>query len=177
MIPAPVLIFAIGNESRGDDALGPLLLRQLDDRLKETGNTEDFELIEDFQLQIEHAMDMKGRRLVLFIDAGMDTPAPYSFYRTQTGEEAVLYSHALAPDALLKVYQQFYQASPPDCFVLCVKGESFELGEPPSPEALTNLAAALNFSRHLLLEPQAAAWDSQRTQQGGTIRSVQGSDN
>lgn len=120
-------------------------------------------------------MDMKGRRLVLFIDAGMDTPAPYSFYRTQTGEEAVLYSHALAPDALLKVYQQFYQASPPDCFVLCVKGESFELGEPPSPEALTNLAAALNFSRQRLLESQSATWDALCTSSTASLRYVQGS--
>ena len=85
---APILVFAVGNESRGDDALGPLLLRELQAWLTETGLADDFELLEEFQLQVEHAMDMKDRRLVLFIDAGLDTPAPYSFYRAQENQRA-----------------------------------------------------------------------------------------
>ncbi len=68
---APTLIFAVGNESRGDDALGPLLLRQLESWLAAEDHAEQFELLEEFQLQVEHAMDMKDRKLVLFIDAGM----------------------------------------------------------------------------------------------------------
>lgn len=162
----PVLVFAIGNESRGDDALGPLVLRELDDWLnsgegrREKGEVfvEQFELIEDFQLQIEHAMDMKDRKLVLFIDAGMDTPAPFSFYRAQTSNEPVLYSHALAPEVLLNVYAQFYSQASPDAFVLCIRGEKFELGEAPSPQAEENLALALHFAKQRLLEPEAVAW-------------------
>lgn len=147
---APVLIFAVGNESRGDDALAPLLLRQLQE-------DERIELLEDFQLQIEHAMDMKDRERVLFIDAGMDTPAPFSFYRAKSTGEPVLYSHALAPEALLDVYAQFYKASPPDTFILCIKGESFELGESPTPSALNHLALALDFvNQHLL---STSSWD------------------
>lgn len=163
---APILIFAIGNESRGDDALGPLLLRELDDwlnsgearREKGEGFVEQFELIEDFQLQIEHAMDMKDRKLVLFIDAGMDTPAPFSFYRAKPNDEPVLYSHALAPEALLKVYAQFYQETSPDAYVLCIRGELFELGEAPTPDACAHLASALHFAKQRLLEPEAVAW-------------------
>ncbi|MCX7192593.1 MAG: hydrogenase maturation protease [Proteobacteria bacterium] len=167
MTAVPVLIFAVGNESRGDDALGPLLLRELDawlssedvGREKGQGFVEQFELIEDFQFQIEHAMDMKDRKLILFIDAGMDTRAPFAFYRLQANNEPVLYSHALAPEALLKVYAQFYHQVPPDTFVLCIKGESFELGEAPSPEALANLASALQFIKQRLLDADALAWD------------------
>lgn len=172
---APVLIFAIGNESRGDDALGPLLLRKLDGWLKGLvnveistpsltlplhGGGEFFELLEDFQLQVEHAMDMKDRRLVLFIDAGMDTGAPFSFYRAQKNAEPVLYSHALAPEALLNVYAQFYQEAPPDVFILCVCGERFELGEGLSPQAVERLALAFEFGKKLLHTPEVAAWDS-----------------
>jgi len=157
---APVLIFAIGNESRGDDALGPMLLREIDNWLnsgegpREKG--EGFELLEDFQLQIEHAMDMKGRQRVLFIDAGMDTPAPFSFYRAKTTGEPVLYSHALPPEALLNVYAQVYGESPPDAYILCIKGESFELGEPASPAALHHQALALDFIKQLL---DTSSWD------------------
>jgi len=178
---APVLIFGIGNESRGDDALGPLLLRDLDAWLALQGIPERVELLEEFQLQIEHAMDMKDRRLVLFIDAGMDDPenlqsppsAPFTFYRGQSNEVPVLYSHALAPEALLKVYQQFYQEAPPDVFILCIRGVQFELGEPLSIQATENLAAALKFSKKLLVQTDAGIWDQYCTNQTATIRSAQ----
>ncbi|MEI7455170.1 MAG: Ni/Fe hydrogenase [Nitrosomonadales bacterium] len=149
---APVLIFAIGNESRGDDALGPLLLRQLQE-------DECIERLEDFQLQIEHAMDMKDRKIVLFIDAGMNTPAPFRFSRARENNEAVLYSHALVPEALLKVYRQFYNEASPPSFILCVRGHAFELGEAPTSESLGNLAAALEFTRRLLINPDVSFWD------------------
>lgn len=152
---APLLIFAVGNQSRGDDALGPLLLQRLTGRFGDKA-----ELLEDFQLQIEHSMDMAGRRLVLFVDAGMDTPAPFSFYRTQADPGAQLYSHALTPEALLKVYQQFHAQVPPDSFVLCIRGESFELGEPLSQPAQEHLAAALEFMDKLLSDASPPTWDA-----------------
>jgi hydrogenase maturation protease len=157
---APVLICAIGNESRGDDALGVLLLRELDTWLKANRYSEQFELLEDFQLQIEHAMDMKDRRLILFIDAGINLQSPFSFYRAQQNAEPVLYSHALAPEALLKVYTRFYDKAPPDVFILCICGERFELGEGLSPQAAGHLAIALEFSKTLITKPTTVAWES-----------------
>ena len=156
---APVLIFAVGNESRGDDALAPLLLRRLDAWLQKEGRSADFELIEDFQLQVEHAMDMAGRRLVLFIDAGMDTPEPYAFYRAQLGNSATPYSHALPPEAVLAVYPQIYQKDPPPAFILCIRGEQFELGSALSPAADSRLDRAMDFMRQLLQKTEAAAWE------------------
>ncbi len=164
-MPAATLIFAIGNESRGDDALGPLLLRELASWLKDGGREkgegllEQFELIEEFQLQIEHAMDIKDRKRVFFIDAGMDTPSPFHFYRLQASDQPVLYSHALSPAALLNVYVQFYKESPPDAYVLCIKGETFELGELLSGNACENLALALTFAKQCLLEAESSAWN------------------
>jgi len=157
---APVLICAIGNESRGDDALGVLLLRELDAWLKANGYSEQFELLEDFQLQIEHAMDMKDRRLVLVVDAGINVQAPFSFYRAQQNDEPVLYSHALAPETLLKVYSQFYKETPPDVFILCIGGERFELGEGLSSQAEDHLQASLEFSKQLLKQPQKQTWEN-----------------
>jgi len=162
---APVLIFAVGNESRGDDALAPLLLRRLDAWLQKEGRSADFELIEDFQLQIEHAMDMAGRRLILFIDAGMDTPAPYTFYRAQLRDSATPYSHALAPEAVLAVYPQIYQKAPPPAFVLCIRGEQFELGSPLSPIADSRLDTAMDFMQQLLQDAEVTACERQVQQQ------------
>jgi hydrogenase maturation protease len=157
---APFLIFAVGNESRGDDALGPLLLRELESWLIANEFAGQFELLEEFQLQVEHAMDMKDRELVIFIDASINTRIPFCFYRAQTNDTPVLYSHALAPEALLKVYTQFYQQEPPAIFILGVCGESFELGEGLSAQALERLSAALEFSKKLLHQPTAADWDN-----------------
>ncbi|MBK7846051.1 MAG: hypothetical protein IPJ73_00935 [Zoogloea sp.] len=66
-----LVIFAVGNPSRGDDALGPLLMAEL-----ETQSLPGVTLVTDFQLQIEHALDLDGHDLALFIDAGTGTPAP-----------------------------------------------------------------------------------------------------
>ena len=58
---AGLVIFAVGNPSRGDDALGPELLARLSAWLESKGKQENVELIEDFQLQIEHALDLQDR--------------------------------------------------------------------------------------------------------------------
>ena len=161
---APILIFAIGNESRGDDALAPLLLRRLDAWLQSEGRAVDFELIEDFQLQVEHVTDMAGRRMILFMDAGMETSAPYAFYRTKASDFPTLYSHALTPEAVLTVYPQIYQEAPPPAFVLCIRGEQFELGSALSPAAENRLEVAMDFMRSLLRETEVAAWEMQTHQ-------------
>ncbi len=159
MMVAPFLIFAVGNESRGDDALGPLLLRQLELWLNESDNAAEFELLEEF-----HAMDMKGRQLVLFIDASINTHVPFAFYRAKASNSPVLYSHALAPEALLNVYELFYQENSPTVFILGICGESFELGEELTPQASKRLQSALDFSKKLLQHATAADWDKLCTQ-------------
>ena len=153
---AAVLVIAIGNESRGDDALGPLLLR----RLREVERSENIELLEDFQLQVEHALDLQQRELVLFVDAGCATPAPYAFHRIQASGERALFSHALAPQAVLATYLQLYRQEPPPSFVLCLRGERFELGSGLSPAAAAHLDMAAAFAQRLLEVPTPAAWQA-----------------
>ncbi len=55
------VIFAVGNPSRGDDAIGPECYGRLEKLLKNEILAGSVELIEDFQLQIEHALDLQGR--------------------------------------------------------------------------------------------------------------------
>ncbi|NBS18146.1 MAG: Ni/Fe hydrogenase, partial [Gammaproteobacteria bacterium] len=64
-----LLILGVGNPSRGDDALGPLLIEQLETLLsqEERAAAGGIELLTDFQLQIEHALDLLNRSLVLFV--------------------------------------------------------------------------------------------------------------
>ena len=69
-----VVVLACGNVSRGDDAIGPVLLSKINSL-----GLANLTAVEDYQLQIEHALDIDGRDLVLFVDAGEGTPAPFTF--------------------------------------------------------------------------------------------------
>lgn len=134
---APVLVFAVGNESRGDDALAPLLLRRL--QAESTGQAE---FIEDYQLQVEHVTDLSGRNAVLFIDADMSCAAPFHFSRIDAAHDNSYTSHAMSPTALLHAYRQVYGTDAPPCYLLRIRGYGFELGESLSDEAAANLELA-----------------------------------
>ena len=167
---AAVVIFACGNPSRGDDALGPLLLERLRPWLQTEGLADAVELVEDFQLQIEHALDLEGRRLALFIDAGHGTPAPFSYYRAEPDDKPGHSTHAIAPGAVLAVYRRINGSAPPPAYVLCVRGESFELGEGLSAAAGESLEAAWARLQAFCREPdRAASWLSPGAVSGGRV--------
>lgn len=148
---APVLVIGIGNRSRGDDALGPLLL----DALREP-MPPDVDLIEEFQLQVEHALDLAGRRAVLFVDASrVPVPGGVSLgpLAPQHGHPPA--SHQLAPAAVLGVAEQLQQVPPP-AWLLAIEGEAFGLGEGLSAPARQRLAQALVLARDWLARHGAA---------------------
>ncbi len=155
---APVVIFAVGNPSRGDDAIGPELYGRLEKWLQNQGLAEQFELIEDFQLQIEHALDLQGRQLALFIDAGENTPAPYTFKQIAPATGIAHTTHELPPEAVLQVYLQTEGSQPPPSFVLCVSGEKFELGEPLTATASGYVDAAFDLLMQLCRKAELAEW-------------------
>ncbi|WP_207620296.1 hydrogenase maturation protease, partial [Oharaeibacter diazotrophicus] len=136
-----VLVLAWGNRSRGDDALGPVVL----DRLAATARP-GVTLVEDYQLQLEHALDVAAADLVLFVDAGHGTPAPFSFAEVPADDDpASPFSHALAPAALLGVCRRV-GAKVPAAFVLAIRGEEFGLGTPLSAAAAARADAAAGFA-------------------------------
>lgn len=158
-----ILVFGYGNPSRGDDALGPLLLERLEPVLA-AGVSEaimDVELLTDFQLQIEHTLDMVGRDAVVFVDAHARCVPPWTFGPIAASEERSYTTHALTPGALLRVFQDVHPDRPlPPCYLLSIRGHQFELGAPLSPEAATNLAAATQLMTELLTLPDVSAWDT-----------------
>jgi len=160
---APVVIFAIGNPSRGDDAIGPECYGRLEILLKNEILVGEVELIEDFQLNIEHALDLEGRELALFIDAGENTPAPFVFERIYPAAIASHSTHALPPETVLQVYRQTEGSEPPPAFVLCIRGERFDLGEGLSPTAQGRLGDAMGLLEKMFARPTLAAWTSLAT--------------
>jgi hydrogenase maturation protease len=148
-----LVVFGWGNDARGDDGLGPLLLA----RVAGAGFPE-VATIEDFQLQIEHALDLEGAETALFLDAGRGTPAPFVFTEVEPRRGESYTSHAIAPEAVLDVYARSLGKTPPPSFALCVRGERFELGGGLSPEAAERLEAAWDFLQGLMRDRAVEAW-------------------
>lgn len=138
-VVAPVLVVGIGNPSRGDDAIGPLAIERL-----ESAGLPGVELLTDFQLQVEHALDLVGRREVVFIDATVAGEAPFSFEPVAPAAEQGATTHGFSPAAVLDVYRRYTDAPLPAARVLAVRGFEFELGAPLTEAAARNLDAALD---------------------------------
>lgn len=142
---SPLLLIAIGNASRGDDALGPAFLERVEAEHAAAIAAGELELLTDFQLQIEHALDLVGRRRVVFVDASVklgDPGAPFAFEPAEARRDESFSSHALSPAAVLDTMHALGEPIP-ESWVLAIRGERFELGEGLSDTARAALEAAL----------------------------------
>ncbi len=150
----PVLVFGYGNLSRGDDALGPLLLEYVESHC----DLQDIEILSDFQLQIEHALDLENRSLVLFVDASVSCIEAFDFAQLEPARDKSYTTHAMSPAAVLAVYQSIKKQMPPPCFLLSIKAEKLELGEGLSTSAKSHLNQACQFAEKLLQNPDLDLW-------------------
>lgn len=137
---APVLIFTCGNPSRGDDALGPAMYELLQ---KEPPQRVD--VLTDFQLQIEHALDLEQRKYVLFVDASTSCKAPFEISEITACRDDSFSTHSMTPAAVLAVYRQVRRKDPPAAFLLAIRAYEFGLGNTLTAAARKNLQASHEF--------------------------------
>jgi hydrogenase maturation protease len=150
---APLLVFGWGNASRGDDALGPMFIERLRASLVPDAGVD---CLDDYQLQVEHALDLVGRERVLFVDASRLCEAPFEVLPLRAAQDASFSTHRLSPQALLQVFRQVQGAEPPPSTLLAIRGEQFELGAAPGAAALAHLEAALRWAWGWLAGPASA---------------------
>lgn len=153
----PVLVFGWGNPSRGDDALGPLFV----DRVAAM-QLPGVECLTDFQLQVEHALDLAGRQHVLFVDASLENEAPFSVRLLAPASGAKFDSHALAPEAVMQVYIDLQDRNPPPCTLLGIRGEEYGLGKTLSPVAADHLEKACAWASDWLVKAISEMQDGAR---------------
>ena len=144
-----MLVFGWGNPSRGDDGLGPAFVG-------EATRKADVELLVDYQLQPEHALDLVGRDEVLFVDVSTSTTEPFEVFEVSPGPAVTFTTHHLSPGALLAIFERITGRPAPHARVLAIRGWSFALGEVLSERAKVNLEAALAWwsAQHALLAPR-----------------------
>lgn len=134
------LVIGFGNPGRLDDGLGPALATRLEGATL-PGVTVDA----DYQLQVEDAESVSRHDVVVFADAALSGPAPFSVTEVQPRRGVTFSSHSLEPADVLGLAFDLFQASARG-FLLGIRGYEFdEFGERLSPEAVRNLDAATSF--------------------------------
>ena len=160
----PVLVFGYGNLSRGDDALAPLLIERLQQQQPQAYCGHPVTFLTEYQIQIEHILDMQDCERVLLVDAHQSLDQAYRFEALRPRQETSYTTHGVSPATLLNIYQQTLNQAPPPCYLLAIRGQSFTLGDSLSPLAEQSLQQAYDFCMHLFGQQDFAYWDASITE-------------
>jgi len=140
-----VLLIGYGNPGRRDDGLGPALAGAVE-KLEIPGVTVDA----DYQLTVEDAAAVTAHDAVVFADAAVAGPEPFSFRRIEPKLAVSFSSHSVDPQTVLALAHELFGART-EGYVLGIRGYAFEeFGESLSQRARANLAAALAFIQPVL---------------------------
>jgi len=129
---ARILLLGYGNPGRQDDGLGPAAIAEI-----ENMGLPHLTAFENYQLNIEDALDVAAHDIVWFIDAS----------------SIEFTSHIVRPETILAIAGQCYGGSP-QAFLLAIRGYEFEFIEALTPAARHNLDAALAMLTERLRHPQ-----------------------
>lgn len=135
--PPRVLILGYGNPGRQDDGLGPAVATKIDGLGWPNVTAHD-----NYQLNIEDAMDVAEHDVVWFVDAARIGPSPYDVRDVSPASAVEFSSHIVRPETILAIARECYGGSP-EAFLLAIRGYEFEFIEALTPGAVDNLRAAL----------------------------------
>lgn len=136
------LIIGIGNESRGDDALGWLFLKEI-----EQGAEGKFDLEYRYQLQVEDADLISRYERVVFVDATEETlQEGFAIRRCNSAGSYYFSSHLQSPETVFYLSKTLYPQTP-EAFIIPIRGYRWGLGESVSGEAADHLKKALKRFR------------------------------
>ncbi|MEN8150268.1 MAG: hydrogenase maturation protease [Planctomycetota bacterium] len=135
-----VLVYGYGNPGRKDDGLGPALA----ERVAAAGPA-GVTVETNYQLAVEDAAQVADHDVVIFADAAMEGPAPFTFRRVEPSSESCFTTHVLPPEVLMGIAAEHFGAEAAG-YVLGIRGHEFdEFGEYLSERARDNLGAACVF--------------------------------
>jgi hydrogenase maturation protease len=139
-----VLILGYGNPGRQDDGLGPAASAQID-----AMGWPNITAYDNYQLNIEDALDVADHDQVWFVDAVRAGPAPYAIEALAPAASLEFTSHLVRPEAILAMAHRYYGAAPP-AFLLGIRGYEFEFIEELTPAATDNLHLAVQMLKERL---------------------------
>ncbi len=146
------LIIGYGDTLRSDDGAGPRVAELF-------AATDDVAVRIRGQLVPELADDMRGRDVVVFVDAAARlAPGAVAVRRLTTADAPTApgLTHHASPEGLLLITERLYGARPA-AFLVTIGAASFALGEDLSPPVAAALPEAAALVRRLLAAPDERA--------------------
>ena len=145
------LIVGYGNPMRSDDGLG-LRAVQL---LAADPRTKSAQVVWQYQLTPEMALDFSRASLVILIDVSVEQSAgEISIHRLEAAPEAEgsAWSHHVEPTQLVELARELYGPAP-DVFVVSVGAASLEVGETLSPAVERALPGVVDAVAEIVEQP------------------------
>ncbi len=133
-----VLFYGYGNPGRQDDGLGNRFIEMLESWA--AANKVDWiETESNYQLNIEDAMNIKDKDLVVFVDASTEELNGFTVSRVEPDEgKAEFTLHAASPAFVVALCLKVFEKAPPS-YLIHIRGYEWEFKEGLSPEAEKNL--------------------------------------
>jgi hydrogenase maturation protease len=132
-----VLVLGYGNPGRQDDGLGPAAAAGI-----EALGWPHLKVQDNYQLNIEDAIDVAEHDIVWFVDAAKTGPEPYAVQELSPASSFEFTSHVVRPEVILSIARRHFGRSP-QAFLLAIRGYEFEFIEELTTGASNNLRVAL----------------------------------
>jgi len=169
----PYLLYAYGNPGRLDDGLGPACARAF-----EVLALPQLTVESDYQLTVEDAWIVAMHETVIFVDASIDAPSPFTVEVVEAKTSSHFTSHMCDAATVLATAREALGVTP-RAFILGIRGYEFHAyGEQLSEGALGNLSKAIEFLQEVfegggvekLLLAASAQSASRGSEQGGEAK-------
>jgi hydrogenase maturation protease len=132
-----VLVLGYGNPGRQDDGLGPAIAGEIGSL-----GWPDLTAYDNYQLNIEDAIDVAAHDVVWFVDATKAGPSPYAVHAVAPSPIIDFTSHLVRPEAILAIAQTCYGHAA-QAYLLAVRGYEFAFVEALTAGASENSRAAV----------------------------------
>jgi len=152
------LVYGFGNPGRLDDGLGPACAAEL-----KAMDLRGLRVDADYQLTIEDAWEVARHPCVIFVDASLDGPAPWSLQELEPVHRPHFSSHLLDPASVLGLAHKVY-GSKTRGFLLGIRGYEFDgYEERISSGGRVHLQDAVRFLREVVERKDLRLLESQTT--------------
>lgn len=144
-----VLFYGYGNPGRQDDGLGNRFIELLESWAAEN-KVDWIETESNYQLNIEDAMNIKDKELVVFVDASTEELDGFTVSRVEPDEGRAEFTlHAASPSFVVALCLKVFDKVPPS-YLLHIRGYEWAFMEGLSDKAGDNLDKAFkSFTRVL----------------------------
>ncbi len=103
-----------------------------------------------FQLNIEDAEAISGHDVVVFVDASVQGPEPFSWERIAPADAVTFTSHSVSPGSILKLAADHFGPAP-EAWLMAIRGYSFDFEQAMTGEAVRNMEEAAAFLSNALV--------------------------